>query len=246
MPKILEYPRASLMNSLALAKAVGELGGGATKAMAAEKMNLKISGAFSALIGAAGKYGLVDNARGQLATTPLFKEYRHAYTEEEAARVLKKVFLGVPLFQKIYDRFHDTKLPVEILDKILIREFGVEESVASRVSGYLIDAARMAALLKDDNYFVRDGHDVIGDASAPPQNNSMPAVTSLNPDAVAVSVQQKTIERAPDEYVVHFKGPGIDSEVRVLDEDDLIIVQAILNKVKRNLGRFSDEIAPDL
>ncbi len=147
MPKVLEYPRASLKASLDLSKAISDLGGSAKIEIVAEKMGLKVSGSFQALIGAAKKYGLAETSRGQLTITGLYREYKHAYSDEEAAKVLRKAFLGVPLFQKAYDRFRDSKLPIDILDRVLIREFDVDEAMASRVVGYLLEAGRLAKLL---------------------------------------------------------------------------------------------------
>lgn len=58
MPKVLEYPRASLKASLELSKAIADLGGSAKVETVADKMGLKVGGSFQALMGAAKKYGL--------------------------------------------------------------------------------------------------------------------------------------------------------------------------------------------
>ena len=60
MPKIIDYPRASLSRALALAEAVDKLGGEASDASVADHMGNKVGGAFNALVGAAVKFGLVS------------------------------------------------------------------------------------------------------------------------------------------------------------------------------------------
>ena len=57
----IDYPRAPLDRAFALAEAVDKMGGEATAEIAAESMGNKVGGAFTALIGAAVKYGLISN-----------------------------------------------------------------------------------------------------------------------------------------------------------------------------------------
>ena len=149
-----DYPHASIKKSLELAEAAHDLGGNCSVEMCADKLGKKVGGAFNATMSAAKKYGLVDVRHGQVTTTELFREYRLAYDDEERRQKLQYSFLGVPLFQTIYDRFHSGKLPVEIFEKFLVRELGVSEQNASRVAKYFIDGAKAAGLLSGDNTFV--------------------------------------------------------------------------------------------
>jgi hypothetical protein len=233
MPKLIDYPRSSLKNALELAKAVDSLGGSGKIGSVATTMGLKESGAFSAQIGGAVKYGLILSQKGNLLLSPLYKEYKLAYTDNDSIVTLRKAFLHVPLFEKVYRRFMGQKLPTDILDKLLIKEFGVEDSAASRVSGYLVDAARTCRILGDDHVFLVE--EALGDSSA---------LTQSPPDESAV---EEVIPAAaiPDscDYTIHFRGPGMDSKITVRDEDDLLIVQATLNKVKKKLGEASEASA---
>ncbi|HZQ42192.1 MAG TPA: hypothetical protein VFA99_03030, partial [Acidobacteriaceae bacterium] len=135
MPKIVDYPRASLRSSLELAAAVDALGGSCTDEMCAQRMSRKHgSGAFNSLINAAVKHGLVDSKRGNLSTTPLYsRDYKHAYSDTQRMEALRRAFLNVPLFKRIHERFVGKALPEDILDKLLIREFEVPEDLARRV-----------------------------------------------------------------------------------------------------------------
>ncbi len=237
MPRVVEYPHSSLRASLDLSKAISDLGGSAKLETVAEKMGLKVSGSFRALISGAKKYGVADIAGGQLTVTSLYKEYKHAYSDDEAAKVLRKAFFAIPLFQKIYDRFRNTKLPTDILAKVLIREFEVDEAQASRVVGYLLDAGRLSRLLDDNHSFIHE--DTVSDDTEDSVNQNVGQETEEN---------QKSEDPIStvnfDHYIVHFKGPGIDSKIQVTDEDDITIVQAMLSKIAKKLDLKASFIEP--
>src|SRR5437867_10041615 len=106
MPRMVDYPRKSLSQSLELANAVDSLGGSSSEDMAANRMGRKgtNSGAFSALVGAAVKYGLIDVRKSLLSTTARYRDYKLAYNEDQRVQALRGAFLNVPLFQRISDR----------------------------------------------------------------------------------------------------------------------------------------------
>src|SRR4030042_1425795 len=112
MPKILEYPTASIKKSLGLAKAVDELGGSSSLAMCAEKLGKKVSGGFREVVHSANKYNFLSQKKGTLTIAPLYRDIKLAYDEKEKETLLQKAFLNVSLFQKIYNRFKGQKLPV--------------------------------------------------------------------------------------------------------------------------------------
>lgn len=97
MPKIIDYPRASLSRALALAEAVDKLGGEASDASVADHMGNKVGGAFNALVGAAVKFGLVSKTSGRIKTEPLYQDYKLAYTDVQKQEAIRKFFLSAPL-----------------------------------------------------------------------------------------------------------------------------------------------------
>ena len=228
MPKTLDYPRASLKRSLLLAKAVDDLGGSCTEEMCADRMGKKISGAFSALVSAASRFGLVVRKKGQLTVTDAYRNYKLSYSEGEREQVLRSVFLGVPVFRQIVDRFGGRKLPVDLLDKLLIREFEVGEPLAARVARYFVEGARLTGLLGPDNTLAK------------------PNGTGTNTDDNKDDEDQGKHEQqdkmgglespTASDFVIRFKGPGLDSTVTVAEEDDLAIVEAVLAKIRKKLG----------
>lgn len=234
MAKIVDYPRASLQNSVALADAVAALGGTASIEMAAEKLHKKPSGAFSALMSATVKYGLLSSKDGRLLNQPLYREIKLAYTEEERRQKLQAAFLSPPLFQSIAARFGGQSLPVEHFEKLLIREFDVPQEMASRVATYFIAGAKQCGMLSADNVLVGGGSRVI----EPPKEERK--VSDLQEPSSEEGVDQiETVASVSDgSYSVTVRGPGLQSTVLVRDEEDLVIVEALLAKVKKGLSRI--------
>lgn len=234
MPKEIEYPRASLNKSIEMAQAVYDLGGSCKIESCAQQMKKKDSGAFRALVSAADKYGLVSNNRGDLSTTELFREYKLAYSEKDENEVLKKAFLGVSLFQKITDRFKSTKIPTGFFDKLLIKEFGVNDQIASRVSKYFIDGAKLVGILNEDGTLsVKDTAKMEGQEA----NDETSVNKKQAPDARGV--MDVNIHKGSDAYSVTISGPGIDSRIEVHEEEDLHLVDALLARVRKKLQNKS-------
>lgn len=241
MPKQIDYPRATLKNSLELAHAVDRLGGKSSLEMVAEALNKKVSGAFQALVGATAKYGLIVNKQGQLETTALFRNQKLAYSEKERMAVLSEAFMKVPLFREICSRFENKPLPVSHFEKLLVREFGVPDQMGSRVAKYFLDGAKQCNLIGPDHIVrtaevlmrgdegdreVSDDYRAVGD---PDQETPAPTIFGGK-----TSVPDQTATR-PGEYSVRITGPGMDSVIAVHDEEDLPIVRAMLKKVEKKL-----------
>lgn len=232
MAKIIEYPRAPLKRSLALAETVDKLGGECTDQSAADSMGNKVGGAFQALVSATVKYGLISNAKGKLKTEPLFQDYKLAYTPIEKQEALRRAFLKAPLFASIAKRFNGMILPTHF-EKLLIREHSVNEDIASRMVSYFTEGAKDSGIIAPDgtvnanpNNITGDGaleagaDDLIGDITAPePEVKSAPSATPF--------VQG---------YTVRLTGPGMDSTIAIKDEDDVAIVESMLKKVRKLLN----------
>jgi hypothetical protein len=147
MPKLIDYPRASFKACIELAKAVESLGGKCSIDSAAQKLGKKVTGSFKSTIGAAGKFGLLISAGGNLTVTPLQKSIKLAYNEEEKNSILREAFLGPTVFRDLAQRFDGNTLPIEMLGKLLAREFGVDAATATTVANYFIDGAKSVGLL---------------------------------------------------------------------------------------------------
>ena len=235
MAKIVDYPRASLESGLQLAEAVASLGGSSTTEMAADKLGRKVSGAFAAIVSAAVKYGLISSKDGRLSVLPLHRSIKLAYSDEERRKYLGEALLSPPLFKAIADRFEGRSLPTEHFEKLLIREFDVPEDMASRVSLYFMQGCKQAGFLTSSGEFStnelgssRDDESAEGD-----EGLSVESSGGLSSPAVRASTPQMT--PSPEEFSICFRGPGLESTIVVREEDDLLIVGAMLRKVERAL-----------
>jgi hypothetical protein len=164
MPKLIDYPRTTYSGAWELAEIVDDTGGKSAIETAARKLNRKVSGSFKAIIGSAVKFGLLTSKRDLLTTTTLFKRIKHAYDKQEELVFHREAFLTPPLFTQICRKFRSRELPVQMLDVMLIREFGVEEINAQGVAKAFVEGCRMVGLL--------DEHNIIADIDALPNKQS--------------------------------------------------------------------------
>lgn len=151
MPKLIDYPRTSYTGAWELSEIVDDTGGKCSIETAARKLNRKVSGSFKAIIGSAVKFGLMTSKRELVTTTTLFKRIKHAYDKAEELQFHREAFLTPPLFTQICRKFRGRELPVQMLDVMLIREFGVEEINAQNVAKAFVDGCRMCGLIDEQN-----------------------------------------------------------------------------------------------
>ena len=246
MAKQIDYPRASLKNSLQLAVAVDALGGSCSSEMAAERMGKRGGGAFQALISSSVRYKLLTNAKGQLATTNHFKAFKLAYTDDEEREVLMKSFLAPPLFSAVANRFHGRELPTNHFEKLLIKEFGVSEQISSRVAKYFIEGAKQCGVL-DSNGVVSnsgDSGDLPKDDQIDKENDASEPVDTNTGNGAHEQTSQLP-EQAPEKFSIRIIGPGMDSTIIINEEEDLFIVNAMLKKVQRKLASGEKDKSTD-
>jgi hypothetical protein len=241
MAKQIDYPRATLKNCVELARAVDTLSGKASIEMAADALNKKVGGSFIALASSAAKYGLLVSRQGQLETTLLYRNYKLAYSEQEATARLAEAFLTVPLFKDICTRFAGLALPVNHFEKLLLREFGVPDQMGSRVAKYFLEGAKQCNLLGADHILraqvpIDEENDTeaqdVEELIAPPVQAGDTTSRVSGDDQILSSLPGST---RSTEYSVRITGPGMDSVIAVNDEEDLLIVKAMLKKVEKRL-----------
>lgn len=249
MPKLIDYPRASLKACISLADAVNDLGGQCSAPMAADKLGRESkSGAFNALVASSTKFGLVTGKKGQLAVTQLYRDIKLAYDERECQKATQKAFLSPPLFLAIFTRFDGKTLPVSHFEKLLIREFEVPDNFASRLASYFLEGAKQCGLLGSGDVLSRatSGADEIisngdGDSEGEAAGVEVAAATGNQPLPADSSQSARLPEHTHTQeetgkFSVRIKGPGMDSLIVVNEEEDLAIVKAMLKKVEKRLA----------
>lgn len=247
MPKILDYPKSSFIQSLVMAEAIDSLGGNCDKESCAHQMGLKPSGAFNKRIGGAVKYELIITSKGRLSITDLYKSIKNAYNDDERNLIKKESFLKPPVYRTLYDTFKGKKLPVGILDKYLIREFGVDDRNASAVSNNFLKDMESIGLLVNDVVVDNDIEEIEEfEAEEETSQDLTPTKADYKPKYVddtrasqILHIENKgqvgSLQKGTNEFIVHIIGPGMDSQLVIKEEEDLLIVNAMLQKVKKKL-----------
>lgn len=242
MPKILNYPRNSFEKSLEIAEAAFDLGGTCDEQTCADKLGKSVSGGFKSIIASAQKFNLIEFHRGIISCSDSYNLIQHAYSEDEKRDYLIQSFLSPDVFRELFDRFEGKRLPFELLDRMLIREYGVEQKIASRVSKYFMDGLKSLELLDSSNILssfrhgsLENEHDFT-DAIAISTDSITKTLSRNDEDKKEISTQEKINSAFPSNgYVVHITGPGLNTRIEILEEDDLDIVETTLKKVKRKI-----------
>ncbi len=236
MPKNLNYPLASFQKAFALADAVDALGGSCSIEIGAAKMQRKVSGGFMVIVSSAQKFNLINSEKGFITITEEYKLIKHSYTNSERIAFLKKAFLAPQVFSILFERFKGQELPVEMLDKILIREFGVEENTAGRVAGYFTDGLKSYGLL--------NGNRLSGDTQEQPISAKEPVLIEPASEIIPTQTKKETIPDPLDasfthinfeQYEVQVIGPNINTKLSLVDEEDVLILEAIVKKIRKKL-----------
>jgi hypothetical protein len=124
-----QYPYFDLDDSVAVAKAVHERGGGTcTRDLAAAALGYSTvkSGAFLSRIYAAKQFGLIEIDGDNLSVTDRATNILHPVMESDTVVAKRDAFLSVPLFQKVYEKFKGASLPPELgLQNLLKTEYKI-------------------------------------------------------------------------------------------------------------------------
>lgn len=252
MPKLIDYPRASFFRVVEMAEAIDYLGGTCTIQTCAEKMGVKVTGAFTALVGAAKKHGLVASEKNSLKTTQLYKNIRLAYDDHEKQQNFRIAFLTPPLYRKIYERFLGKELPINMLDKLMIREFGVDEDTAQRVMNYFLEGAKTYKILVENKIV---DIEIKKEALISNEQNDQEdeeVIELANDNGTEVKVKDNyglDIYSAPNQvslntdssesYTIHIYGPGINSKLSLSEEDDFLILDATVTKLRKKFKKIN-------
>lgn len=148
MPKIVNYPRKSFDTAFTIAEAVEKLGGKCTEQLLGDKLGKKMGGgSFVADITSAIKHGLITKEKNNLKITDLYKNIKLSYTEDEKNDNLIKSFLLPDTYSEILERFDKKELPIDVLDKMLIKEYNVADNISQLVANNLIKGAEKLGLI---------------------------------------------------------------------------------------------------
>lgn len=264
MPKILPFPLDALRKCLELADAVNESGGVCEKNECADHMGKSLSGAFQTLIGSTVKYGLIKNTKNTLSTTALYRDIMLSGDNNEKEIKKRKAFLNIPIFRRLLKTYYNRVIPIENLTPILTSEYDVDDKRAETVARVFIEGAIYLGLIGADFQVAIDPSEintVISDKtienmeseieevapeteldSEPAMDEATIATETLTKQFKDSYNQTKEIEvrenlqnGLKDLYTVNISGPGIETTLEVESQEDLIILNAITQKLKSKM-----------
>jgi hypothetical protein len=112
----------------------------------------------------------------------------------------------------------------------LIREYDVPEELASRLAQYFGESASDAGLIDDSGVVKLPG---LGDEIVTAHGETTRgADPRLPPPESSLGLAQSV---SVDVFRVRLTGPGMDSSIELQTEDDLVILDAMLAKIRRSL-----------
>ena len=258
MPKILPYPLDALRKCLELADAVNDAGGVCEKSQCAEKLGKSLSGAFQTLIGSTVKYGLLTNTKHTLSTTAMYTEIMLAHNNNEKEDKKRQAFMNIPVFNRLLKQYQNRVIPIENLTPILIKEHQVDEHRAETVARVFIEGAIYLGLIGADfqvavqpeefkvipkmdsvEQDTTEEHFDVSEFAAPKLNGGANETVHNIYKEFQASTQDSAIRQSEtlqeglkDLYTVNISGPGIETTLSVEDETDVVVLQAITQKLK--------------
>lgn len=232
MPKLIDYPRKSFKQSLDVAEAVDHLGGTCTAPSCADKMGMQPSGHFYAIVGSAVKHNLIEAQKGNLTTTDVYKTMKHAYGENEKHKLKVSAFLSPALYLKVYERFKGKLLPIDMLGKMFIREFGVEESIAPKIAGYFIEGADACGILINGVLIDEETSVKSTSVENTAKEESKKVGDEMNEPFNGLSNMKESNDGT---FTVHIVGAGLNSKLILAEAEDFIILEAMISKLKKKI-----------
>jgi hypothetical protein len=143
-----QYPYFDLDDSIAVAKALHERGGGTcTRDLAAVALGYSTtkSGTFLSRIYAAKQFGLIEIEGDTLSVTDRATSILHPVMESDAITAKRDAFLAVPLFQKVYEKFKGATLPPELgLQNLLKTEYKIVPDRIKAAVRVMLNSAEQA------------------------------------------------------------------------------------------------------
>lgn len=232
------------MKAMELANAVEYLGGACTIQTCADRLGKKVSGGFGMLISSAIKFNLITRKGEELKNSQLYKNIKLAYNEDEKNENLRSSFFSPRLFSNLYDRFKGRELPISMLPKLLIREFNVDEDAGSRISGYFVEGLRFLNLL-DGNKLIEISNGKTNSAeeidTVEEKESGLIFNQESNVNPGITQQAQEVLSLNNSVYTIHLKGPGMDSKITISEDEDFLILDAMVKKIRRKMNELGKE-----
>lgn len=129
-------------------KIIFKHGGTIKRGTLAELKKLAESGGhFRNILSTLTKYGLIIQEQDEISLTPLAIKILNAYNDKEKKELLFETFITIPLFNEVINKYKDTGLDIENLEKLLIREHNVNPKHAKDLNRCIVNSLNFLGIL---------------------------------------------------------------------------------------------------
>ncbi len=153
MSKKKSYPTDGLNveNAIKIAETLNELGGKASKGLFANAIGMsENSGPFRVKLSSMKKYCLLLKKDDLISLTKLGVDLMNSYKEEDTKFLQFEVFTKIELFKTVIDRLSESTLNLDLLDKMFVKDYGVNQKTAPKIKKSFIDSCSYLNILNDD------------------------------------------------------------------------------------------------
>lgn len=190
------------------------------------------NGAAATVLGTLRMYGLITkahNRRDQISES--VKRYKFTPYDHEKAEIAENWLATPRLYQDILSKYEGTTPSEAAFRYDLIQEFAFTEGTANK----------FMRQFNESEQFVNELRNVL------PQVDDSEVSDDVDSDDLTQDTEisdkydeSPLVDFTPDEkvgaYSVHIRGPGINSNIAVNEEDDLLIVEVMLNKIRKKVA----------
>jgi hypothetical protein len=176
------------------------------------------SSLFERKVSALRSYGLISVQGEEILLTQLGKAYAIPITPEDRTNIALKVFLKIPIFSNLLNRYNNSPLPEinEFFYNLVAASYDVPQEDAPKWVNEFINGAKLAGVLVSEG-----GHEYIrlpGQVSAPFSKIPM-LVTPVSSTSALGEIDKKPQEELPEqEEIVHLRISGGKVIMNIPDE----------------------------
>lgn len=222
-----DHPALTFDEALGIAEKIKKMGGIATSDQLAKALGIKQGGWYAVQLASVKRWSLLEG-RGDLKITDYFRRITSPRSQGDDVRARVEVFLNVPLFKSLYDKYHEDGLPQDpFFTNVLRDDYGLKgrnPSLAATIIRDFVD--KYMPGFKIDGVLIKSSTDSLKDAQshslAPKHETGTPS-------------HQNTLFTVPDgDFPIRI----ITKNTKPLDwdihhEEDWEVVEKYINSLKK-------------
>ena len=208
MPKVIDYPLNDISACIEISRMIFRYKR-MSKEQCAEESGSAVSGQFQTLLSSAAKYKLITQKQGVLYSAPLIEEIELAYSDDDRKEAVKKSILSCGFFEHFFAS-ETVFVPMDYLEKKLVKEYGVDSKKASVV----------AQIILKNKVFIDDAPSTMG-------------VGMSADDVLETHVAPSKAVVSSSGIMFKIQGESLSCSFDCVSEDDFDIAQKLLEKARR-------------